>query len=459
MNEYIICIPTFRRYSIINNLTLKMLTENNIDPNLIKIFVVEEELELYKSVILDKYEIIVGKKGLVEQREFIENYFAPETNIVFLDDDIKNVDISLMSGVSSLDEFFRMAFREAIINKCYIWSVYPVFNKYFREKRNRLSNCLNICIGAFYGIVNRPNDSELKIKVTRSGDKEDVERTILYYKKDGLIHRYNKVGFETKYYGSIGGLGTLKERLPFIIERTNDLLVEYPTYGKLKVRKNGIYEFVLNKREVKPKEKKITKAKAKAKDTNDSITITEEDRPVYLDGLNDLDEYVEVYNALEEYPLTMLAGKSGRAMSFGQHRAVVLGYVIARVTRKYQLSRESKLRPKLYEAVMKLGKKICPFEFQAIQINHNLTCPRHKDRGNYGKSVIVSLGDYEGSNLVVEGYDEYDTNCRPLMFDGGKFFHYNTPKISGNKYSLVFFSNKQAKAFEANLPLVEEKSE
>lgn len=421
MNNYIICIPTFRRYSIINKLTLNMLTENNINPNLIKIFVVEEEKELYQSVILDKYEIIVGKKGLVQQREFIENYFPIGTNIIFLDDDIKKVDLTLMNDINSLDEFFNMAFNEAITNKCYIWSIYPVFNKYYREKRDRLSKCLNICIGAFYGIINRPNDDELKIKVTRSGDKEDVERTILYYKKDGLIHRYNRIGFETKYYGSIGGLGTLKERLPFIIERTNDLLLEYSTYGKLKIRKNGIYEFVLNKmKEFIP------------------LNIINNNLPVQVLNKINPEEFVELYNMLEEINIPFKNGKSSRH-GFPKHRAVMFGYTRQRYSGKVCLSLFSKKYPYIYHELNRIGKLICPFDYTSIFINHNVVCPKHKDSKNIDKSLLVSFGDYTGCNIVVQDV-EYNTNCSPIIFNGALLEHYNTNDLKGNKYSLIYYS-------------------
>jgi hypothetical protein len=70
-----------------------------------------------------------------------------------------------------------------------------------------------------------------------------------------------------------------------------------------------------------------------------------------------------------------------------------------------------------------------------------LVCPRHLDPSNTGKSLLVSFGDYEGCNIVVEGYGEYDTNCSPIVFNGSKYYHYNTPLKSGNKYSLVFFTN------------------
>jgi hypothetical protein len=78
-----------------------------------------------------------------------------------------------------------------------------------------------------------------------NGQKEDVERTIKYFIHDGIVVRYNKIGFETKYYGSRGGLGTFEDRIKPGLEMSKKLAKMYPTYGKIKIRKNGMPEFVL----------------------------------------------------------------------------------------------------------------------------------------------------------------------------------------------------------------------
>ena len=87
-----------------------------------------------------------------------------------------------------------------------------MFSSYWRENKLNLSKIkLNYCIGAFYGIINR---KEMKLNLSLNGDKEDVERTIQYYLKDGIVLRFNRVGFKTKYFANDGGrLGPLKSRL------------------------------------------------------------------------------------------------------------------------------------------------------------------------------------------------------------------------------------------------------
>jgi len=205
---------------------------------MITIFVVEEEYDLYKNVLPD-YEIVVGKLGLVPQRNFIENYFEEGTKLIFLDDDFTHID------VPNLLEFFHHAFEECEKRKAYLWSVYPVYNPFFRNTKKEVTEYLTYCCGGLYGVITR-RDEDLLLKYTVEGNKEDVERSILYFKKDGKVLRFNKVGFKTKCYGSVGGLGTLKQRLPTIITAVDNLINAYPEYGYRKIRKSGIHEFVLS---------------------------------------------------------------------------------------------------------------------------------------------------------------------------------------------------------------------
>jgi hypothetical protein len=101
--------------------------------------------------------------------------------------------------------------------------------------------------------------------------------------------------------------------------------------------------------------------------------------------------------------------------------------------------------PQLYEELKILIKKIDPnFQYTSIQVNHNVTCNPHKDKGNFGESVIVSTGDYSGSNFVIEN-ELYNTYHQPISFDGSKLFHWNTNDLVGNKYSFVFYNSKYSK--------------
>ena len=403
-----IAIPTKGRHLIIQQ-TLKTLAE--IDPDLIYIFVVENEYDLYRNAVDKKYRIIIGENGLVNQRKFIENYFPAGSHIVFLDDDIKSVDLV---GYPDLNTFFSAAFAECIANDCFIWSVYPVWNKYFREKRPRVNTCLTYMIGAFYGVINRPNDPDLQIKICTNDNKEDVERSLLYFKKDGIVLRYNQIGINTTYFGSVGGIGTLKDRMYDNNINTHLLLEKYDC-GKLKIRKSGLCEFVF-----KP-------IKAYKKDTE--IQILDQIHP---------EEFSLLYEMLESISLPMTNANNTRR-GFAFHRSTGFGIIRQRHTNNLEISYYSKKYPEIHAEMERIGNKFCPFKYTSIHTNKNVVCPPHRDGANKGKSMLLSFGEYTGCNIVVEG-TKLNADCQPIIFNGADLEHWNTDDLVGTKYSLVFYN-------------------
>ena len=68
-----------------------------------------------------------------------------------------------------------------------------------------------------------------------------------YFVEDGIVLRFNKIGFVTKYYGKSGGLGTFEARLKPMLEASKKLKSAYPEYGDLSTKKTGMTEFKLKK--------------------------------------------------------------------------------------------------------------------------------------------------------------------------------------------------------------------
>jgi hypothetical protein len=427
--NYKIAIPSYKRASICNTKTLKMLHDNGIDKNNIFIFVVEDESEEYHSILnRDLYNsIVVGEKGLVQQRNFITNYFDELQHIVYLDDDIETIDLSL-SNYENVDKFFTNAFQDCIREHAFIWSIYPVYNPFFRNSKQTITTSLKICIGAFYGVINRKDVSLMPTITINNSNKEDVERTLLFYLKDNKILRYNQIGFKTKYYGTDGGgLGKFKDRLELMKQNTLSIHDAYPSLTKIKIRKNGMYEIILKE------------SHAHRNNEKKAISIQEINSPIFLQEFTESDKFLEI---MKRTIVPKHSNRSGRAKSFGEHRSAVFGFIKARITRQYNLSAHSKKFPELYAEIVRIGKLFVPFDFQSIFLNHNVCCPPHKDKNNSGESVIISFGDYEGGELIIEGFGEFVTKNRPLIFNGSHVTHWNNPITSGNKYSLIYFNTK-----------------
>uniref|UniRef100_A0A6C0DPM4 Glycosyltransferase 2-like domain-containing protein n=1 Tax=viral metagenome TaxID=1070528 RepID=A0A6C0DPM4_9ZZZZ len=252
MSDYVVCIPSYKRADLCNEKTLKTLHQHKIPSNKIFVYIVSDDEKEYKEKLDPKTynKIIVGKKGLVQQRQFIQHQFPEGKHIVFFDDDIASIDLKMSSLFKShsLDYFFKYAFDQCKKNQAYIWGVYPVFNPFFRKSRKEMTMNQSYIVGAFYGIINRPNLKAIELTLTKeNGQKEDVERTIKYFKHDGLVLRFNRVGFETKYYGKSGGLGTFDDRLKPMLEASQRLKKEFPEHGEISTKKHGMTEFRLKK--------------------------------------------------------------------------------------------------------------------------------------------------------------------------------------------------------------------
>lgn len=439
MSDYVIAIPSYRRAELCNNKTLTMLHDNKIMPAKITVYVADkEEHELYKKVLNPAYygALIVGRLGLAQQRQFISEQYPVGKRIVFLDDDVETVDLSLSAGLfkgALLSDFFKTAFGMTQELKAFIWGVYPVNNPYFIKSRPEISTNLNYIVGAFYGIINR-HDKDLELTITATnGQKEDVERTIRYFKKDGIVVRFNKVSFKTKYYGKSGGLGTFEERLEPMRVAAEALEAAYPEYGKVVMRRNGMTEFRLKKNVkgvVPPPQNERT-------DTSRSY-IKIRDKKLYTDLQNKL--LIE----LDKISIPKLTGNNrveilgtiGRSMTFGY------GYKIAASPGAY---RWNKIYPAVWEALVAFGNALVPegWEYDSITLNKDMIANKHKDKKNVGLSVIVGIGDYTGGELRVWNAEdsnpkEYNIHNKPLMFNGGLLYHEGTP-FQKERYTMVFY--------------------
>ena len=242
--SYVIAIPTYKRYKLLKEKTLTTLKNGQVSPSLIYIFVAnEEESEIYRSELpRNMYrEIVVGVKGINEQRKFIMHYFPEKKKIISIDDDVGDVVKIDGTIISNLHEFFINAFKEIIKHKLYIWGIYPCNNPFFMKGQKPITTCLRFIGGFFYGIINR-HDMILKSHIE---EKEDVENSIKYYLRDGGVLRFNHIGFKTKFKNSNGGLGSIEKRFKANKIAAEYLHATYPNLTRIKIRKNGMYEIVL----------------------------------------------------------------------------------------------------------------------------------------------------------------------------------------------------------------------
>jgi hypothetical protein len=84
------------------------------------------------------------------------------------------------------------------------------------------------------------------------------------------VIRYNRIGFVSRYYGKVGGLGTFKDRLKPMLEASQKLLKAYPEYGSISTKKTGMTEFQLRKIPARKEEETNKKTKKKKNKNNNT---------------------------------------------------------------------------------------------------------------------------------------------------------------------------------------------
>jgi hypothetical protein len=395
-----IAIPSFARPDQICKKTLKLLKDVVAD---IYVFVVEEELEEYKKVVDDRIHLIVGEKGLANQRNFITNFFDENEIIISMDDD--------------LEEFYIKSGKplQTILEECCdylkenegIVGFPPTFNKFW-NKAEGYKKGLYYIIGALFVFKND------RIQVTNSIG-EDFERSVKYYEKYGYLSRCNDLIYKTKYYTNKGGMMEEGRNSDNIYSNLTKLYYHFPHLLQLRTKK--LKEEVVN----------LSVKKTKIPEVMILPTI------LIFDDLQKL---------LENMKMRKTSGPkrgSGSRKDFPSHYRSCFGYIQKRFKKKgLELSADSIAYPEVYEELKRIGNIICPFEFNSIHLLKNCICPKHKDSKNSQKSVLVSFGDYTGCNLVINDI-VYNAKNTPIIFDGRIMEHWNTDDLVGTKYSLVFY--------------------
>jgi len=135
-------------------------------------------------------------------------------------------------------------------------------------------------------------------------------------------------------------------------------------------------------------------------------------------------------------PYRLRSGK-GRSQAFG---------LVYQRNGRYGGSRQNFARMELYQELLNIARKILPAEFayDGIQLNQNYRTAPHKDAGNRDESAIIGFGSYFAGDLNING-NAVSIKNRLVFFDGSKYTH-STEEWTGERFSLVFYKNKDVHA-------------
>ena len=144
--------------------------------------------------------------------------------------------------------------------------------------------------------------------------------------------------------------------------------------------------------------------------------------------------YAEAERLLNKYTLPE-QNREGRYK--GRRNTFGVVCCLLKHTRPPKPANNNRHYPELFEALRALGDAIVPFTYDAITINQNTVIPKHKDKGNLGASLLITMGNYTGGRFML-GEEPQDTLYNPIVFNGDEVEHYGEP-FEGTRFSVIYF--------------------
>lgn len=206
--KFIVTIPTYERPLILAKRSLTTLQRGGISSKDIVIFVADKaQKDLYFCALdFDSYaEIIIAEKGIAPARNFISRHFSAGQALLQMDDDVLGIfeakNEKDLAEVTDLAGFFSSCFDRCVAEGARLWGFYPMLNPFYM-KGTEVTTTLRPVIGVTHGIINEPS-----FQLTRRA-KEDLERTLLFFEKDGKVVRFNRFASKQTARTLPGGLQT-----------------------------------------------------------------------------------------------------------------------------------------------------------------------------------------------------------------------------------------------------------
>ena len=230
-----IAIPSYLRHQMISKKTLRFLHDNDYPKELITIFVASyQELQIYESQISSNLygQIIIGVLGLKEQRNFISNYYPDGEIICQMDDDVDRI----VCPYLSFQQILQKAYIELTMNTCGLFGILPKDDT--RCFSDSVTTHLTHILGSFF-ICRNHRDI-----ILTTNEKEDYERSIVYFLRYGSVRRYKGAGVRTRYGINEGGLQQ-PGRVIRMYNESEYLSEKYPTLCK-PILKNELPDLRLN---------------------------------------------------------------------------------------------------------------------------------------------------------------------------------------------------------------------
>lgn len=212
-----IAIPTYGRAATIGKHVLAYLDQTDIPRDAVTLFVANaDEATAYKALNPD-WRVVIGEKGLVNQRRFIASHYEKGTAVFSMDDDVSGLDTlhfpnpadagrktihttcsfqPLFSISALLDDGFARCNRHGVG----LWGFYPVRNKGFMDAS--ISIGLKFIMGHAFGFF--AGDPAFD-RITDYSMKDDYYLTLHHFATGRGSLRYNGICVRSKAHTGAGG--------------------------------------------------------------------------------------------------------------------------------------------------------------------------------------------------------------------------------------------------------------
>ena len=239
-----IAIPSFRRADTIFEQTIASLIRSGANLADVTVFLSDpDEHEAYVRGTGGMVTIVDSVPTKSKNVTRILNYYPKDTEILFVDDDIKAFEKLSKDGkrlVESNLDFAKKGFELCRKLGTSTWGIYAARNAFFMKPR--ISRGLFLQVGSCWGLINTGTDAHHVL----TDEKDDYRRGFQLFAEEGGLIRFDYITVNTAYYKQPGGMQ--EKRTDKIIERAAKILAEdYPDYCKVYQSKGkGTWELRLN---------------------------------------------------------------------------------------------------------------------------------------------------------------------------------------------------------------------
>ena len=280
------CCCSAGRPELLVRKTLATLARGNFQGSLY-VVVPSEELVVYTQALKDApvHCILMHcAKGLTNQRRFFREQMLPDTEIVFIDDDVEAIKLLTPTGLvhcHNVDFLANYVFQAMKYrgDDCLLAGVYPMCNRDFQTRT--IVDGHAYIVGALYFIRNREE------VVDPPGDEcEDHYRQLHELASGRPTLRFNFIGIQTQYWKNPGGLQT-ERSVAKRVAAIDDLCQKFPGLVKRCVRRNEKVDIRYIKRPTRWEAAPVPASDLAAPEPSPDLSTASADPPV-LSSLTDL---------------------------------------------------------------------------------------------------------------------------------------------------------------------------